>query len=1101
MHTDFYNPYENFLLKASAGSGKTYQLSYRYFYLVMAGTPVEGILALTFTTKAATEMRLRILKIACHVLSSETDQAIHDKDMLKMWKRTEKTKKPLSAKKAAEKILVESQALKILTMDSLFYLWGEYYPLEFWMPEKELEQNTQKLLSQYDEWQLLLKCRECLLQEENLIIGEEQNDLFALYRQLSCLVSLSEYLWFSEKAGGNSNWMHPHPIPKKDEKLSSEITNHLREDFKKISMIKKDPEIIDIWDQQDFAALKHKGLLTKNSTISKRYLQGKKREELYKHIEHVEETLRIRENVHRLKKLNKNCVFLYNLYKLFDNIKNKQKKIKNFFEFSDLIQGAFRLFHEEKSAGIRFAIHREIHHLLIDEFQDTSLNQWSVFQLIIAELLAGSGVAESFGSIPPTVFLVGDIKQSIYGFRGANPAVVHAAKEKFEAFGLQEKSMATNYRSSQIILDFVNKLFLDHQPLQDFIPHNTADIFHPSFVSTGQVHIADLIDSDTDLSSVEKEAECVTSCILKLLDNPHQFPLYDKTQRHYRPLRLGDITILYRSSTHLDLFEEAFSKAGLAAQRLENKGLFDQIEIQDFLAFFRLAIHPEDRLSWLHFLKSFFINLNISEKFLEIMSQKDFHHQISQWIISVQADLWACICDLRHQIHQTPPYEMALKVYQTFQCSQSLHAKYDKIVAEKIEQCFLRLFELIFLASTEGYLNSWQQLPSFCQRYQREGYPDKLEDQALHLLTIHKAKGLEFPVVFLIDAANAWHKRDPFWIKPPTNDIGLYYIGSKEQWPQNDTHFERLLNHMEEKQREESLRLLYVALTRAEQYLFISGHQPRKDKKKSFYPSLLAAANDLPEGVSSKKWTICGYSMTSWERKSKNLSEQRLQNFAPSPLKKLPYKIPFVTEENTKNMRLPNKWQVLSPYKQINLQNTQTSSSELSPWHPHERIYGLVIHYLLESFIKKNPCTTSQVFRWMSFHLSETICWSKKQKNQLIQEAYQESVSCLESRNWKQLFHEQEKIYSEHAIVGIKDTYFIRGVIDLLIKKKKSCFWLIDFKTTRSLPSHDAQFQDLPSSYQEQLSQYKSVLQKIKQNYPIYSGVFFTMNQQLILSG
>jgi ATP-dependent helicase/nuclease subunit A len=176
--------------------------------------------------------------------------------------------------------------------------------------------------------------------------------------------------------------------------------------------------------RRNLADLVEGGLLTQAFNVSGNAVRGKKRELFAAEINEVEHLVRAFVNRTRLARLNREGGAHYELFRYYRSLRDHLKRRASIVEFADLAKGCFRLFRGDAGLGVRFLIARTTRHVLLDEFQDTSRLQWAIFHELAAQLLAGESEHAGDAGPPPSVFIVGDEKQSIYGFREADPAVL-----------------------------------------------------------------------------------------------------------------------------------------------------------------------------------------------------------------------------------------------------------------------------------------------------------------------------------------------------------------------------------------------------------------------------------------------------------------------------------------------------------------------------------------------------------------------------------------------------------------------------------------------------------------------------------------------------
>ena len=268
-------------------------------------------------------------------------------------------------------------------------------------------------------------------------------------------------------------------------------------------------------------------------------------------------------------------------------------------DFNDPAIASFQLFTSPEASGATYLIHRNTQHLLLDEFQDTSFLQWEIFSRMSKEILAGEGYQSAL-SLKPSVFIVGDSKQSIYGFRMADSSIMDRASYELDEFGIKLANLNASYRTSQSVLDWVNSTF--EPMITNFPPHKTASIGEKTVVpNLSNLCIAEIFEKDDDDKKgdlIEKEAEFVASYIAKSIaggDEP--LVIFDKKTKNHRHLKASDCAILYRNKVNSDLYMSALLDRGIESKREEGKGFFERQEVRDHINLLKFLNTPSDSVA------------------------------------------------------------------------------------------------------------------------------------------------------------------------------------------------------------------------------------------------------------------------------------------------------------------------------------------------------------------------------------------------------------------------------------------------------------------------------------------------------------------------
>jgi len=487
-------------------------------------------------------------------------------------------------------------------------------------------------------------------------------------------------------------------------------------------------------------------------------------------------------------------------YSLYQKLKLKEGLV----DFSDLVFYLFRLF--KKRPNLKNHYQRQFRYVLVDEFQDTNIVQYDLLKLLFPK------------ERNPFLTVVGDDSQAIYKFRGASVSnILNFMKDYPEA---KRVTLVKNYRSCQTILDAAYRL----------IKHNDPDTLEAKLGIS-----KNLISQKKDkkgvidfylANNVEEEAEFVAKKIIALKEK-HKY-------------LFSDFAVLVRANSHTEPFIRAFSRFGIPYQFLGPSFLFHQPEVKDLIAYLYFLSDIEDSSSFYRVLTMEIFDIDKRD----LASLLSFSRRISQPLFLAFRIYLSLISD--------EGYEKEFEVYK----------KYLPLFTKKTKETFLKIYKMIdrhlkllrketagqilyyFLEDT-GYLSKlvdfktekeekkalniskfFNKLKTFEMEHEdasvfavsdwikmslelnespQVDYFDKERFDAVNILTIHSAKGLEFPVVFLV---NLTQGRFPTYERQ--EKIALPDALIKEILPFGDYHLE------------EERRLFYVGLTRAADYVFLT---------------------------------------------------------------------------------------------------------------------------------------------------------------------------------------------------------------------------------------------------------------------------------------
>jgi len=423
-----FQPYQAY--SASAGSGKTFALSVRYISLLFMGVEPSTILAATFTNKAASEMKQRVIALLIHLEEKEAE-------LLAISEQTGFTTEELLAKQPEVLELFLSSSNFIVTLDSFFTSIlrsaSLYIDIEPDFVTKEIDSKVK---------------------EENFLEEVQSNSLLHQLVKLAMNIEDKRFLKMFELM---QNFYKIDPLlPRANYRLENIDALETKIDTKREALYQL---IMDVGASKtaikNFEPIAIKALF-KKSVFSKESLLEHRNYKKY-----VVATPQIDEYFLELKALLgewakvKEQVILHNLFQVFDYYKNATigtARQLGVLSFDDLSYFTYRLLHESINKDfLYFKIDSRFRHILLDEFQDTSTLQFLLLKPLIDEIFSGIGQSE-FKSF----FYVGDTKQSLYRFRGGVEELFDAVAKNY---GITISDMDTNYRSSKHIVEQVNRWF------------------------------------------------------------------------------------------------------------------------------------------------------------------------------------------------------------------------------------------------------------------------------------------------------------------------------------------------------------------------------------------------------------------------------------------------------------------------------------------------------------------------------------------------------------------------------------------------------------------------------------------------------------------
>ncbi len=517
------------------------------------------------------------------------------------------------------------------------------------------------------------------------------------------------------------------------------------------------------------------------------------------------------------------------MVKDLDRIYMEEKKAKGLVEFSDLLYYTNLLLDDKK---VLDEIKNKYSHIMIDEFQDTNSYQKKIFYKISTD--------KNFLD-RKNLFVVGDPKQSIYGFRGSDLNVFKEVREDIERTGGKIIELKENYRSSHTLVSYANNLFTrlmakDYTSLEAKIPWAKDDLYNK------KIEYINIVGKEDEEKLAE--GEIVARKILDL---------------HKQGRDLSDIGVLFRSSTKLAELEYYLSVYNIPYINPKSRNFYNKREILDIILFFKFLNNPEDSESLYGLLRSNFFLIDDNSLFkLAKASDKSLYYNLSNYIGEDENFIFAK--EILENIISIKNKVSMYEVFKTFinSCNYYEFLTLTSTTNQEIEN--VKKFEEMILAFEENNSSSINEFLDFLMLEEKDDLNEALvlsSKGAVNLMTIHGSKGLEFKSVIFYDCQNSPAKDKSSII---LNDKFGYGIRTrKDSQAFALVQEENFLEYLEERD-----RLLYVCVTRAkEDFIFISTKErkiPSDDSDNSFL-SLLESLEDydyeiieaMPKQITSKK--------------------------------------------------------------------------------------------------------------------------------------------------------------------------------------------------------------------------------------------------------
>ncbi len=891
-------PKDSVVVRACAGSGKTWLLTARIIWLLLEGIEPKHILAITFTKKAAQEMRDRVADLLREMADGSPEQVVR---LL--------TERGLSDDAAHERVAVaqslydrilgSGQEIPIYTFDAWFYrllkaapmgsgvardasllldndelrqaTWDVFYQQFNTSAGQALRMHYLALIEAIGEYTAQQMLNSALAQGNEIELWHKSLDQPMMVQLREEILQESGFDVDAGQAGIVQAWHRDVASGDANAALNTILTAMFAG---KPEKAERAQQLQNGLDSNDATKLwqAFEPYLTQSNTLSKQKFQLDKDQlkRLHGSIDKDQfETAReaINQSFAR-KALQEADLKAYRLHEhiwpcvmALLEIDRVHKRRTHQLEFGDVSRQCFELLHDEATAAfMQTQLDARYKHLLFDEFQDTNPMQWHI---IHDWLSAYQGDGEK-----PKVFLVGDVKQSIYRFRGADARLFDQAQrllcEQYDAVVLQTQFTR---RNSQAVIDWVNQMFT--QPdcaLVDFSPHRTAQrgkvvgniacLGLPKADTTDE--LPELVEAEPtprdwlrqpqyviEQNIRDDESVQLVAAIEQLVGH---YPVWDEQLEAHRPARYSDMMILIYGRTHLVNYERLLRQAHIPFESSRRGGLLDTLEALDLMALVQWLLRADDDWALLQVLRNPMLAAT-DEQLL----------QLRMWVQRYQAEgeslsYWQ-VCQRRRadssialESHWHERFEL-LSQWQAMAGQLPVHDVLDRIYAQgRIFEAYARVVPTWLNPQVQANLQRFLQLaldvnagryPSLsdflyalkrsqarAQEGHSESEPLGMRD-AVRILTVHASKGLEAPIVFLIDMKTAAARASTnYWLIDWDPDESapahVSWVSTSER-----LGFWRGQRRAQAKEldEQEHFNKCYVAMTRARQMLVISAAQ------------------------------------------------------------------------------------------------------------------------------------------------------------------------------------------------------------------------------------------------------------------------------------
>ncbi|MEP0522053.1 MAG: double-strand break repair helicase AddA [Hyphomicrobiales bacterium] len=787
----------------------------------------------------------------------------------------------------------------------------------------------------------------------------------------------------------------------------------------------------------------------------------------------------------------------------------RAKNNRGLLDYDDLISKTERLLSRSESAlWVQYKLDRGLSHILVDEAQDTSPAQWRVVDALSEAFFHDADPDARAGQqAARTLFAVGDEKQSIYSFQGAAPDAFDHQRRRFERQARQALlpweniTLNLSFRSANDVLSAVDKVFSSPEmansvskmgvdPHQAYRTNAPGEVRLWPLIVESEAETSDdwRLPVDRPAGALEQLANHIASDIAAAIHTSS--PLADG-----RPMRAGDFLILLKKRGQMmGLVNKALKKAGVPVAGADRLALTDHIAIKDLLCLGEVMLLPENDLAVATLLKSPFFDFSdddlialAAERSGSMMNALRNSQRSKDRLAFERLSSWL------NRVDFETPYVFFGRLLSVDKGRKNLLKRFGTEAEDIIDEFLAQALEYETAPGSgagmglQGFIAWLGERTSAIKREM-----DSARDE-VRVMTVHGAKGLEAPIVYLVDdgsqpRANIHRPRIlTHWPNGADGAPVLFWgAGAKK----DQTNLQRdLLEASDKDALAEYRRLLYVGMTRAEDQLIICGKEGKRPMSDDNWYKLVEQAlkPDMQE-VSDAAGTTSHFLWQVTERKT-------AEAFTKKPDPAVQTGLP----QWTKNPPLPGPPRA-KPISPSRLDGDDQRFEEIS-W--QERIdtlgqrdsafalvRGQAIHTLLQYLPNLNPearNSSAEAYLKQALPASSPVS--------AMSDIIQKTFDILNNRSLQFLFASSTR--AEVSVAGElnddRGTLAVSGKIDRLCETDDGLL-IVDFKTNRKVPATSA---DIPVNYVNQLAAYRALLRQSFVSTHIDAAVLWVENGRL----
>ena len=867
------DPASSAFVSANAGTGKTKVLTDRVLRLLLEGAVADGILCVTYTRAAAAEMRNRISRqLARWAVVSTADL----RDELAERGMANPSQDVLArARRLFAEILDNDQGPRVETVHSFCQSILGRFPIEAGIaPHTSLADEAEQESLRAAARAAVMRTSDPDINRAVMRLAEQINedqlrDVLASFVQNETRLGAADLgdrleAHFTDHLGlgeaGNLDDQFAAAITMIDLEGLRAVAQALRESGVK-SHIGRSAQM-DAWLAEDDLGRVEKIDLLVDALFSagqpRSLLSNKDIREVFPACDDVQRQIQAVLDPHMMARAEQRCreftVALYRFGMAFQQEYTMLKRAQGLLDYDDLIAVTNRLLEQSDAAQwVAWKLDNGIQHMLIDEAQDTSPAQWQLLNRLSEEFFDDQPESGKEGPAR-TLFAVGDFKQSIFSFQGADPRVMSASRARFADRArarerlFREISMSVSFRSSLPVLRLVNAAIKDREGIEDFAIHEVTDTGKGGFVELLPVIEVDETPASLEAFTPPEIASATGASALSAQVIAGMISDWIGTRQlaDGRMMTAGDVMILLRKrGSYFEQLLAALRRAGVPVAGADRMRLESQIEIQDLLALGDVIVLPEDDLQLAAVLKSPLFEMDEQTLFDLATGRGNstlyaavMRHLGSDSKIGKIADRLEVICRSADRMSVYALYSLVLDTGGR----AAFRGRLGKAVDESLDH-FLTLAQNFGHAGGGSLTEFLTTIRATGGEIKRDLETEGLD--AVRIMTIHGAKGLEAPVVFLPDMLAARVPSDPLC---KDEDSGFVYWAQGYAW--RPDFLTKAKEPAKQRRHEEDMRLLYVALTRAREGLVIGGwRSPARNPNDSDYMLLRKCLGDMDDVV------------------------------------------------------------------------------------------------------------------------------------------------------------------------------------------------------------------------------------------------------------